>query len=196
MIQKMRTPGCRSFYRTIVDNTEPFVILNIRMLIRTARIDELPRLEDVVARSFRALGAGHYSPEEIEGALRHRLIRVDPRLVEAGGYFVAEVGGVAAGCGGWSDAVPTVPGLPLPSPRAEVRAMFVAPEFAGRGVGRALLQAAEQAAAHAGYPRAHLVATLSGRAFYLAAGYTPLSDHAVPIPGGGVIRVTCMAREI
>src|SRR5262245_51422472 len=101
------------------------------MVIRTARIEELPLLEDIVARSFRALGAGHYTPEEIEGAMRHRLIRVDPRLVEAGGYFVAELDGVAAGCGGWSDSVPTVAGLPLPSPRAEVRAMFVAPEHAG-----------------------------------------------------------------
>jgi GNAT superfamily N-acetyltransferase len=153
-------------------------------------------LEAVVARSFRALGAGHYSPAEIEGALQHRLIRVDPTLVEAGGYFVAEVDGAVAGCGGWSDAVPTVAGLPLPVPRAEVRAMFVAPEQAGRGVGRALLRAAEQAAARAGYSRAYLVSTLSGYDFYLRAGYAPLSQHAVPIPGGGVIRVTAMVREL
>jgi GNAT superfamily N-acetyltransferase len=117
-------------------------------------------------------------------------------LVEAGGYFVAEIDGRAAGCGGWSDAVPTVAGLPLPAPRAEVRAMFVLPEFAGRGVGRALLRAAEEAAAAAGYEQAYLVATLSGYDFYLKAGYAPLSQHTVPIPGGGVIGVTCMVREI
>jgi GNAT superfamily N-acetyltransferase len=176
-----------------------FVILNSRMeklTIRKARASELPRLADLVARSFRGLGAGHYTSAEIEGALQHRLIRVDPQLVDAGTYFVAELNGEPVGCGGWSDVLPTLPQLPLPWPRAEVRAMFVLPEHSGRGVGRALLTAAERAIAESGRDRAWLVATESGLGFYRAAGYTPLSSHAVPIPGGGQLKVTAMARAL
>src|SRR4051812_22214155 len=149
--------------------------MNSRMeelTVRTARMDDLPALGDLVARSFRALGAGHYTSAEIEGALQHRLIRVDAGLVEAGTYFVAEERGAAVGCGGWSVALPTVPGLPLPPGHAEVRAMFVLPEHAGRGVGRVLLHAAERAIAAAGHTRSYLVATTSGLAFYRACGYT------------------------
>jgi GNAT superfamily N-acetyltransferase len=163
--------------------------------VRKARLEEAPLLGDLVARSFRALGAGYYSKDEIEGALEHRLIRVDARLIEEGSYFVAEVDGVAVGCGGWSDTLPTVPGLPMPWPRAEVRAMFVAPEHAKRGVGRALLHAAERAAAEAGYERTYLAATESGVPFYRASGYTPLGEVGVPIPGGGSLKVTCMISE-
>jgi len=167
-----------------------------QLTLRTARPDELPALSALVARSFRALGAACYTAAEIEGALEHRLIRADARLVEAGSYFVAELGGTMAGCGGWSDTFPTVPGLSLPAPRAEVRAMFVAPELARNGVGRALLAAAEGAALEAGWTRAHLVATLSGVPFYRACGYTPLGDHGVPIPGGGRLMVTLMERAL
>jgi len=166
-----------------------------KITVRKAQLQELPLLGDLVARSFRALGAGYYSAAEIEGALEHRLIRVDAQLVEAGSYFVAELDGVPAGCGGWSDRLPTVPGLPMPWPRAEVRAMFVAPEHAKKGVGRALLNAAEREARQAGHQRTYLAATESGLAFYRAAGYTALSALAVPIPGGGSLQITCMIKE-
>jgi GNAT superfamily N-acetyltransferase len=89
-----------------------------------------------------------------------------------------------------------VPELTLPSPRAEVRALFVAPEHAGRGVGRALLRAAEGAISASGHVRAYLLATQSGLAFYRSAGYERFAEHAVPIPGGGQLMLTAMVREL
>jgi GNAT superfamily N-acetyltransferase len=163
--------------------------------IRLARPDELDALRALVARSFRGLGVAHYGHDVVEAAVG-TIIRVDPELVHAGSYFVAERGGTPVGCGGWSDRVPTVAGLPLPVPRAEVRAMFVVPEQAGQGIGRALLAAAEDAIAGAGFAVAHLVATRSGLDFYLRAGYRTLADHTVALASGHGFGLTCMERRL
>jgi predicted N-acetyltransferase YhbS len=72
--------------------------------------------------------------------------------------------------------------------------MFVDPDQARTGAGRALLRAGEQAIAAAGFAKAHLVATFSGRDFYLREGYVPIGDHEVPLPGGGSLGVTAMER--
>jgi GNAT superfamily N-acetyltransferase len=163
--------------------------------VRVARTDELAALAALVERSFRALGAGHYAAGALEASLG-RAIRVDPGLVADGTYFAAELDGALCGCGGWSAKIATAPGAPLPSPRAEVRAMFVLPEYQGRGVGQALLRAAEGAIAAAGYGVAYLLATRSGLAFYLRAGYTALGEYAIALPGGEVLEVTCMQRGL
>lgn len=163
--------------------------------VRVARLDEIPRLAALVERSFRGLGAAHYAPAALDAALGPA-IRIDRGLVEAGTYFAAERDGALCGCGGWSAQIATARDAPLPSPRAEVRAMFVAPEHAGRGVGRALLEAAEAAIARAGFPVAYLLATRSGLAFYRRAGYTALAEHVIALPGGEALAVTCMQRAL
>ncbi|MGZ3449266.1 MAG: GNAT family N-acetyltransferase [Polyangiales bacterium] len=160
-----------------------------------ARVEEQERLAALVARSFRALGAGHYSEPQIEAALSLEVIRVDRGLLEDGTYFAAELEGELVGCGGWSARVPTIQERFLPVPRGEVRAMFVAPEHAGRGVGRALLEAAEQAISAAGFVDAYLVATRSGLAFYERAGYSPLGEHAISL-GDLDLPLTFMRRRL
>ena len=69
--------------------------------IRLARADEIPALEQLIARSVRALSVDCYSPRQIELALVH-VFGVDSQLIADGSYFVAEADGVIAGCGGWS----------------------------------------------------------------------------------------------
>ena len=165
------------------------------ILIRPATLDDLPRLAALVERSFRGLARDHYTPDQIQAALGPA-IRVDRGLVADGTYFAAELGGEIVGCGGWSARIPTVNDAPLPSPHAEVRAMFVAPEHAGRGVGRALLRAAEGAIAGAGFAVSHLVATRSGVAFYRRAGYEAFAEHDVRLPGGQVLPCVCMRRRL
>jgi GNAT superfamily N-acetyltransferase len=171
------------------------VVIANKVTVRLARADELDALRGLVARSFRGLAVGHYDREVVEAAVG-TIIRVDPELVEAGCYFVAERDGAAVGCGGWSDRVPTVRELPLPVPRAEVRAMFVAPEHKGQGIGRALLAAAEAAIAGAGFAVAHLVATRSGLDFYRRAGYRAIADHTVTLASGHGFGLTCMERRL
>jgi putative acetyltransferase len=52
-----------------------------------------------------------------------------------------------------------------------IAALYVAPSFAGHGVGSALLRCAEAAIRGAGYPTAHLEASPNALAFYLRRGY-------------------------
>lgn len=167
-----------------------------RVVVRAARLDELDALRALVERSFRALGGAHYAPSEIDGALEGAAIRVDPGLVADGTYFVAERDGALVGCGGWSAKHATAKGAPLPERRAEVRAMFVDPDHARLGVGRALLAAAESAIARAGFDVAHLLATRSGVAFYQRAGYEAFATHDVTLPDGGSLEVICMRRHL
>lgn len=150
------------------------------MIIRPARPDEIPALERLIAASARQLSIGFYSPQETEAAIKH-VFGVDSELVGDGTYLVVELDGRIAGCGGWSRRA-TLFGSdrfadrqmgfvdPAKAP-AKIRAFFIAPEFARRGIGAALLDACEAAARAAGFTQAELMATLPGVPFYAAHGY-------------------------
>ena len=93
-----------------------------------------------------------------------------------------EIDGEVAGCGGWSRRATLYGGdhsLDLREPRlldsasepARVRAMYTHPAFIRRGVGRMILEAAEEAARLEGFRQAELMATMAGEPLYLACGY-------------------------
>lgn len=119
--------------------------------IRPATLSEAPALQALIVSSARQLQKSDYTPEQIEAALR-TVYGVDSVLVEDGTYFVAESDsdpGDFAGCGGWSkhktlygaDHWTSRDDVLLDPARdaAKVRAFFVNPEWARRGVGTALL---------------------------------------------------------
>lgn len=150
------------------------------MLIRAATPADIPALEQLIAASARQLSVGHYDEAETEAAIAH-VFGVDSELVEDGTYLIVENEGRLAGCGGWSRRA-TLFGSdrfaarasgyvdPAVAP-AKIRAFFVAPEFARRGIGTVLLKACEDAAIAAGFRSAELMATLPGVPFYAARGY-------------------------
>jgi N-acetylglutamate synthase-like GNAT family acetyltransferase len=163
--------------------------------IRTARTDEVPELEALIARSARGLSRAEYSETEIEALIAH-IFGVDSEVVADGTYFVAEVDGQIAGCGGWSRRRTLFGGdrfaarenglLDPAKDAARIRAFFVDPAFARRGVGGAILAACEQAAVAAGFRELALMATLPGVPFYEAAGFVGDADTIVP---AGVFQV-------
>src|SRR5690242_5863011 len=69
--------------------------------LRPATAADSAEIRELIARSIRALGAGDYSPEQIEGALQGAF-GLDSQLVADGTYFVVESAGRLIGCGGWS----------------------------------------------------------------------------------------------
>lgn len=163
--------------------------------VRKAVRDDLDTLDALVAESFRVLGRGHYSDAQIERAVGG-IIRVDRGLVSDGTYFVVALEGHPVACGGFSTRHPTIDEQVLPRPRAEVRAMFVRPAAAGRGLGGFLLRHVESEIVRAGFREAYLVATKSGRAFYERSGYVALGDHEVGLPDGTGFGVTFMRRQL
>src|SRR5580658_10079805 len=148
--------------------------------LRKATHADRPALQILIARSARELGAGDYRPEQIEGALRGAF-GVDTQLIDDGTYFVVETEGKLVGCGGWSRRR-TLFGGDAHSDRsaqeldpaidaAKIRAFFVDPQFARRGIGRALLERCESEARANGFRRFELMGTLPGVRLYEALGY-------------------------
>ena len=149
--------------------------------IRNATEDDRPALTALIARSARGLSVGDYTPEQVEGALRGAF-GVDSQLVTDGTYFVVEDSdGEIAGCGGWSYRATLFGGdahtqrdaaeLDPLSDAAKIRAFFVDPAHARKGIGRALLDHCEAAARARGFSQCELMATLPGLKLYRACGY-------------------------
>ncbi|WP_164156581.1 GNAT family N-acetyltransferase, partial [Sandarakinorhabdus rubra] len=120
------------------------------LVIRPADAAEIPALEALITASARVLSQGFYTAEETEAAIAH-VFGVDSELVGDGTYLVAEDDAGIAGCGGWSRRATLFGGdrfagrssglLDPTRDAAKIRAFFVAPHAARRGVGAALLQA-------------------------------------------------------
>jgi GNAT superfamily N-acetyltransferase len=173
--------------------------------LRLANPGDTPALAALIARSARGLSVGHYDAVQVEAALAGAF-GVDSQLIRDGTYCVAELEGTVVGCGGWSrrrtlfggDAGPgRDAGLLDPAQdAARIRAFFVDPAHARRGIGRALLLHCEAAAIAAGFRSFALMATLPGVRLYAALGYVagePI-DHA--IAPGVSIRFVPMRREV
>jgi GNAT superfamily N-acetyltransferase len=151
-------------------------------LPRPARSEEIRELEALIGRSARELSRGYYSDAQIGAALEH-VFGVDSALVADGTYLVIEERGAPIACGGWSrrrtlfggDRFAARDDVLLDPARepARIRAFFVDPDHARRGLGMALLAACEAAAAAAGFGALELMATLPGVDFYARAGFVP-----------------------
>lgn len=79
---------------------------------------------------------------------------------------------------------------------ARIRAFFVDPLHARRGLGRALLHACTQAAANAGFRELELVATLPGEPLYAAAGFVATERFDLALPDDVQVPLVRMHRRI
>ncbi|HQR38023.1 MAG TPA: GNAT family N-acetyltransferase [Blastocatellia bacterium] len=173
--------------------------------IRPATRSDVAPLQELIARSVRALSIGYYSHDQIERSIV-AVFGVDTQLVDDGTYFVAEIGYETAGCGGWSRRSTMYGGDQAKSsidaeidPRrmpARIRAFFVDPAHARRGVGRSLLEACEDAARRAGFASSELVATLPGVPLYAAFGYVAVEPVSVDLGDGQSLPCVRMTRNL
>lgn len=172
--------------------------------LRLARMDDVPALEELIPLSVRALQAEHYSPAQMEAALGP-VFGVDRQLIADGTYFVVEEAERIVGCGGWSRRKAVFGGDraragademidPLRDP-ARVRAFFVHPDFARRGIGRTILAACETALLAAGFHSAELVATLAGETLYAAFSYEVVQRYEVPLKNAPSLAVVKMRKD-
>src|SRR6202522_426497 len=150
------------------------------ILLRKATHADIPMLEALIARSARGLSKEDYRPAQVEGALRGAF-GVDTQLLTDGTYFIAEDDGQPVGCGGWSFRSTLFGGdarvdrdaslLDPATQAAKVRAFFVDPSAARRGIGSLLLERCEAEARSHAFPGAEPRATLPGVKLYAARGY-------------------------
>ena len=170
---------------------------------RLAGPDDLLALEAVMTASIAELQRGFLTPAQIDAS--RVIMGLDRQLVADGTYFIVEVAGRIAGCGGWSRRATLYGGDHTPGrdaalldpavDAARVRAMYTHPDFARRGVGRLILQVCEGAARAEGFTRLELMATLSGRPLYESYGFVALED-VIDDRGGAPVPLTRMGKVI
>ena len=191
--------------------------MNIR--IRPAVSADIPILRKLIDASVRGLQAQDYTPSQIESALA-TVYGVDTQLIADGTYFVAEAESVwrgrsprrlseaplIVGCGGWSKRKTLYGGdqwtgreAALLDPQhdaAKIRAFFIHPSWARRGIGTMILEACENAAVAAGFTRFEMGATLTGVPLYQARGYVALENLEVPLADGESLPIVRMEKRI
>jgi GNAT superfamily N-acetyltransferase len=171
--------------------------------IRKAALEDVAALDVLIAASVRGLQAGDYSAEQMELALTE-IFHVDTQLVRDGTYFVVEAEGQIVACGGWSRRKTLYGGDHVRSKddawldpqvdAARIRAFFVHPGWARRGIGTRLLHACEDAALAMGFTRLELASTLTGIPLYRAHGYRDAESIDVPLRDGKTLPVLRMFK--
>lgn len=183
--------------------------------IRLATPEDIPALGELIEESVRRLQARDYTPVQIEGALK-TVFGVDSKLIADGTYIVAEAqpdlsGGsaesklVIVGCGGWSQRKTLYGGdhwtaredslLDPVHDAAKIRAFFIHPDWARRGIGSLILEACEDAARAAGFKRFEMGATLTGAKFFGTRGYMAVKPMAIPLVNGETLPVIHMEKQ-
>jgi N-acetylglutamate synthase-like GNAT family acetyltransferase len=180
------------------------MIRDVSYSIRLAREEDIPAIEALIPISVRGLQASHYSSMQMQAALG-TVFGVDRQLIRDKTYFVAESNGRIVGCGGWSkrralfgaDSGRTgeEPELNPQCDAARIRAFFVHPDFARRGIGRAFMTSSEAAIRAVGFRRVEIVATLAGEPLYASHGYCVVERLEIPMTGGLTLPAVRMAKD-
>jgi GNAT superfamily N-acetyltransferase len=175
------------------------------LVVRAAQPADVPVMTALIHASVRGLSGGYYTGQQIESAIRY-VFGVDTMLVADGTYLCVEASSEIVGCGGWSRRQTHYGGDhakhetdalidPATDP-ARIRAFFVHPEWARRGIGRMLLDACVAAARAAGFSRLMLVSTLPGEPLYRAYGFEAIEPVDVALPDGVTLPCIRMGRSI
>lgn len=171
---------------------------------RLATAADLPALRLLMTAAIKELLPQFLTPEKVQASFA--VMGVDSQLIADGTYFILESEGIMAGCGGWSRRA-TLFGhnhtagrdarlLDPATEAARIRAMYTAPGFVRRGVGRRILKLCEAAARAEGFMRAELGATAGGEPLYRACGYQEIERMEVPTPGGVTVPITRMGKQL
>jgi GNAT superfamily N-acetyltransferase len=174
--------------------------------LRPARLDEAEAIEALMRASIADIFPRYYDERQTASSVLY-VGEVDRMLIADGTYYVLQVAGEIVACGGWSrrDRLYTGSGdgaddarlLDPATEPARIRAMFVRDDFTRRGIGRAIIDACQDAARREGFRTLALMGTLPGVELYAAYGFAVTGDDVeVQLPDGVHLRCKPMARPI
>jgi GNAT superfamily N-acetyltransferase len=175
------------------------------VIIRKAMLEEREAIKQLIAESARQLSREHYNDRQIEAAIV-TVFGVDTDLIADGTYFVAEIDGELAGCGGWSKRKTLFGGdqyssrdvgyLDPASEPAKIRAFFIHPDHARKGIARAILSHCESEARAQGFHALELMATLPGVEFYKSCGFTETGSFDLEMTPQVKLELVPMRKEL
>ena len=163
--------------------------------IETAKLSDSDAIRTLMHRAIRELQKDYLTPDQIEASFAG--MGLDTQLIDDETYFAVWDENTLVGCGGWSYRATLHGGnhsadrddriLDPNTERARIRAMYTDPEHTKRGIGRMIIDAAEDAARAKGYKILEMAATMAGKPFYLKCGYVVESEWedtngSVPVP--------------
>jgi GNAT superfamily N-acetyltransferase len=166
---------------------------------------DVPALQQLIATSVRGLSSGFYSPEQVEAAISG-VFGVDTQLIADGTYYMFDSPSGPLAIGGWSyrrtlyggDQIKSAED-PALDPRVEparIRAFFVRPDSARRGLARRLYDECARAAYVRGFRNLELMATLPGVPLYSALGFVRLETLDLKLGSGVELPLVRMTRRI
>ena len=170
---------------------------------RLARREDVPALKELMDAAIGILQKPFLSEAQISSS--RAIMGLDTQLIKDETYFIVEIEGQLAGCGGWSRRATLYGGDSSPGrdaalldpfkDAARVRAMYTHPSFTRRGVGRLILSLCEDAAKSEGFRRIELGATMAGEPLYQTCGYQP-GELFTDDRGGAPVPIRRMSKQI
>jgi len=160
------------------------------MEVRPATAEDALEVFALHVASIRALGPEGYDPDQVRAWARKDHGPEGYPVDEDDHHFViAERDGEVAGFGD------LVPGSEDVDAEADIRAVYVHPEHAGRGVGAALLAELEGYARGVGVGSIEITASTNAVGFYERAGYERLRRDSYDT-GGTELDVVVFRKEL
>ena len=168
-------------------------------------MEEREAVKQLIAASARHLSREHYNDLQIETAIV-TVFGVDTDLIEDGTYFVAESDGEFVGCGGWSRRKTLFGGdqyasrdtgyLDPETEPAKIRAFFIHPDHARKGIARAILDQCETEARAHGFRALELMATLPGIEFYKSCGFKETGNYDLELTEAVKLELVPMRKDL
>jgi GNAT superfamily N-acetyltransferase len=175
------------------------------MAVRVANVGDVPALQRLIALSVHGLSVGFYTVVQVDAAMRD-VFGVDTQLIADGTYYVVDGSAGPVAAGGWSARKTLFGGDqmkqaddPMLDPAldaARIRAFFVHPDWARRGLARRLYATCERAASAAGFRSFELMATLPGEPLYGALGFAGVERVTLTLGDGVAVPFVRMTRRI
>lgn len=179
--------------------------MEMTFFLRPVLEADLTALRSLIARSAAALSVGFYTQQQTDSVTRE-VFGVDSQLVADGTYYAIETDGAIVACGGWGkrstsfggDQAKSAPErlLDPATEAARIRAFFVDPAWARRGLGSMLMTHCAAQAAAAGFRTLELVSTLPGVPLYRALGFAEVEPFDLLLARGVRVPVVRMRRAV
>ncbi len=152
--------------------------------VRRAREEDGESIWRVHTRAIREIARSHYTLEETEAWAGPRKPEHYVESIRNNEFYVAEEDGAVIGFGA------------LNQKQGEIEALYVSPEVAGRGVGKAILQELEGRAKDLGIKSLRMDASLNAVPFYESAGYEQQREMKHRLASGVEIDCVLMTKEL
>lgn len=162
------------------------------IVIRPATSADRDALEMLIADCYGAIYPGWYDSDVLEEAMP-QMLRIDPKLLESGRYFIAEVDGALAGCGGWSL---NAPGAAREGGVGHIRHFATRPDLMRKGVGGAILDRCVTDAKAAAVSGLQCFSSLPGEAFYARHGFQRVDVVTIMLGESAPFSAVLMRRAL